>query len=378
MTAYFIWLSVALGAGNSRSARILSAFPNPEELYCLNKEERRQLGLFTEKELQRLDVFTLQDAIKMSDRCDKMGVEIIPFGDERYPYCLSVIDTPPFALYVKGTLPNFDENPAICVVGSRKSTEYGKKSAYSLGYRLARAGVIVVSGGATGCDAYAHIGALKARGIAVMLMPCGFGAAWLPQNEPLRKRVAKSGCLITEYPPQTPVSKITYPIRNRLMAALTLGTVVVEAGEKSGTVNTAMHAAEQGKDVFVLPGLVGKPEYAGSNALLRDGAKLFLDMSDIFDEYVPRFPDKMDIKRAYEPIKEEKSPLLAPVHKKLSNETLSKQAQIVYNHIRKPKFYPEEIVVKGLTKEEILSALSELEVELLIKACPGGLYALIK
>ncbi len=377
MMEYFVWLSLALGAGNRRAAKVLTAFPNPEDLYRLSIDQRRELHLFTEKELRRLEEVPLKDAVRIVKDCDKRGIKLLAFGGRRYPYCLSVLDDAPVVLYYLGNLPDFDSLPAITIVGPRKAGEFGKKAAYALGYRLSRAGMIVVSGGALGCDTYAHIGALKARGTTVLVMGCGFGCRYLPENEPLRRRVAETGCLMTEYPPGTPASKYTFPARNRILAALSVGTVVVEAEQRSGTLITATHAMEQGRDVFVIPGSPDLPQYTGSNALLRDGAKPLLDVSDIFNEYLLRFPDKLDIQRAFEPVEKTQKQSKSPVHKKLSIETLSKQAQIVYNQIRKPKFYPEEIEADALTREEIVAALTELEIETLIKALPGGAYALI-
>ena len=209
-------------------------------------------------------------------------------------------------------------------------------------------------------------------------MGCGILSDYLQENAGLRESVSRSGCLISEYPPHYGASRYTFPVRNRIMSALSVCTVVIEAGVKSGALITARHAAEQGKDVFVIPGDVEKAEFKGSNALLRDGAKPLIDMSDIFNEYIPRFPDKIDVKRAYSAQtgaadKKEKE----PVHKNLSNETLSKNAKIVYNHLDKHKFYPEEIKDTGLGAGEILSALTELEVELLIRSLPGGCYEML-
>ena len=275
-------------------------------------------------------------------------------------------------------MPDFDNIPAVCIVGPRKVTEKGKMASYSIARRLALSGMTVVSGGALGCDSAAHSGALKADGITALVMGCGILSDYLQENACLRESVSRSGCLISEYPPHYGASRYTFPVRNRIMSALSVCTVVIEAGVKSGALITARHAAEQGKDVFVIPGDVERAEFKGSNALLRDGAKPLIDMSDIFNEYIPRFPDKIDVKRAYSAQtgaadKKKKE----PVHKNLSNETLSKNAKIVYNHLDKHKFYPEEIKNTGLGAGEILSALTELEVELLIRSLPGGCYEML-
>ena len=226
-----------------------------------------------------------------------------------------------------------------------------------------------------GSDYYAHLGALKAGGKTALVMGCGIESGYLSQNASLRNHVAEHGCIISEYPPKAGVTRFSFPVRNRIMAALSLGTVVVEARRKSGALITANHALEQGRDVFVIPGSPTAEEYEGSNALLRDGARPLLDVSDIFNEYIPRFPDKIDVKKAYEePQKTVENTQEKKVYKNLSNETLSKEAKIVYNHLDKHKFYPDEISGTGLSSSEILAALTELELEFLIRALPGGRY----
>lgn len=378
MIKYQIWLSLALGAGNVRAKSAIEFFGNAENVYRADKEERKNAGIFTPKELQKLAMTPITDAIRVLADCSDDGIDIIPLGDEKYPYCLSVIENPPLVLYVKGELPDFDNIPAICIVGPRKVSDFGKKAAYSLGYRLARSGMTVVSGGALGTDTYAHAGALKSGGKTVLVMGCGISSDYLPENAKLREAVSKNGCLLSEYSPKEHANKHTFPIRNRIMSALSLGTVVVEAGEKSGSLITARHSLEQGRDVFVVPGSPDKKEYIGSNALLRDGAKPLLDASDIFGEYIVRFPDKINIEKAFSKddsiIKKESTSKKNEKIEKNLNEGLSKEAKIVYNQIVKQKFFPEDIHGTGLSSGELLSALTELEMEFLIRALPGGMY----
>lgn len=377
MTEYLIWLQAALGAGNIRAVKALKVFANAENIYKASSAERKAAKIFTPKDLKRLNDTKIDYAKSVVAECKKYGIDIVPIGDVKYPYCLSVIDNPPLVLYVKGEMLDFDNTPSICIVGPRKVSDYGKKAAYSLGYRLSKSGMIVVSGGAVGSDYYAHLGALKAGGKTALVMGCGIESGYLSQNAPLRKCVSENGCIISEHPPKAGLTKFSFHIRNRIMSALSLGTVVVEAGEKSGALITANHALNQGRDVFVIPGLPTAKEYVGSNALLRDGAKPLLDVSDIFNEYIPRFPDKIDVKKAYEkPQKTAKNTETEEVYKKLSNETLSKEAKIVYNHLDKHKFYPDEIGGTDISPSEILSALTELELEGLVRALPGGRYEL--
>ena len=377
MTEYLIWLQTALGAGNIRAVRALKAFGNAENIYKASLSERKAAGIFSPKDLKRLSETKIDYAKSVITDCLKYGIDIVLIGDKKYPYCLTVIDNPPLVLYVKGEMLDFDNTPAICIVGPRKVSDYGKKAAYSLAYRLSKSGMTVVSGGAVGSDYYAHLGALKSGGKTALVMGCGIESGYLPQNERLRRHAAEHGCIISEHPPKAGLTKFSFPIRNRIMAALSLGTVVVEAGKKSGALITANHALEQGRDVFVIPGSPTAEQYVGSNALLRDGAKPLLDVSDILNEYIPRFPDKIDIEKAYErPQKAVKKTEEKQIHKKILNETLSKEAKIVYNHLNKHKFYPDEIGGTDLGASEILSALTELELEGLIRALPGGRYEL--
>lgn len=370
---YYVWLQTALGFHNIRIIDIINNFASAEEIYKLKSKERRACGLFTEKELFQLENTDLSAAELILEDCKNSKIEIIAYGDENYPLCLSYISNPPFLLYVKGKMPNFDEIPAISIIGPRKVSEYGKKSAYSLAYRLAKSGFTVVSCGSVGSDYYAHIGALKAKGITALVMPCGINNNYPAQNTELRRAVAECGCLISEYSPRCSVTKYSFAMRNRIVSALSLGTILIEASKKSGTLSAVNSAIEQGRDVFVIPGSPSDKRYEGSNALLRDGAKPLLDLSDIFNEYITRFSDKISIESAYEKIKKDSEKNL---NKKILNETLSKEAKIVYNHLDKHEFYPDEIKNTDLSSGEILSALTELEIEFLIKSLPGGRYKL--
>ncbi len=378
MIRYLIWLQQALGEGNIRAVKALSYFGSAENIFNSKSPELEQSKIFTKNDLLKLHNTSLSSALKIMADCKNNGIEILGFGDKDYPECLSQIDDAPLVLYIKGKLPDFDNTPTICVVGPRKVSEFGKRAAYSLGYRLAASGFTVVSGGAIGTDTYAHAGALKSGGKTVLCMGCGIMSDYLPENKKLRDTIAKTSCLISEYPPYYEPCRSTFPVRNRIMSALSLGTVVIEAPIKSGSLITARHANEQGRDVFVIPGSPDKSEYKGSNALLRDGAKPLLDVSDIFSEYIVRFPDKINIEKAYEkPSIIEQKTAKKPENKKNQKklpQTLSNEAKIVYNYLDKQIFFPEDIDIPNLSDSKLLSALTELEMEFMIKSLPGGKY----
>ncbi len=381
MIKYSVWLQLCLGVASNNAKSALEIFGSAKEIYEAEKKIRQDSGVFSPKELKKMNTVSLNDAVKIVNNCKDNGIDIISYGSKYYPFCLSVIENPPIVIYVKGRLPDFDNFPVISIVGPRKVSDFGKKAAFSLSFRLAKAGFTVVSGGALGCDTYAHAGALKAGGITVLVMACGILSDYLKENAGLRDAVSKSGCLISEYPPETNATRYSFPIRNRIISALSLGTVVIEAGEKSGSLITARHAYEQGRDVFVIPHSPKDKGCEGSNALLRDGAKPLIDSSDIFNEYIVRFPDKINIERAFsERILPEIEKKTEKIQKKEENsqknlnETLSKEAKIVYNYLDKQKFLPEDLIGTGLTSQELISALTELEMEFLIRAIPGGMY----
>lgn len=371
---YYIWLQLCLGQGGKTFTELLEKALLPRDIYSMNNAERRQSGIFSKGQLEKLSKTPLSKAEDIIKLCDQNKISLIKYDDDAFPAVLKNIVAPPMVLYIKGGFPDFDNTPVISIVGPRNVSDFGKRAAYSLGYRLARAGMTVVSGGAVGSDTYAHIGALKANGKTVLIMGCGFNVSYLEENRSLREFIAKHGCLISEYPPDTPITRYTFPIRNRLIAALSLGTIVVEAGSRSGALLTANHAIEQGRDVFVIPGSPEKAEYKGSNALLRDDAKPLLDAGDIFNEYITLFPDKIDIEKAF---KKEPKPAKSQKNKKILNETLSNEAKIVYNCLDTQKFYPDELDT-GLDSGKLLSALTELEMEFIIRALPGGQYEICK
>ncbi len=364
-------LQSAFGAGSAKAHRYYKAF------------EDKGLLASSITDILKTDIISSADKDKVKSaksaftkiliECKLHGIWVLPITDKRFPERLRNIPVPPLVLYIKGELPQVDNEPLFCIVGPRKVSGFGQKAAYSLGYRLAKAGMTVVSGGALGADYYAHLGALKSGGKTIAVLGCGIANGYLPQNKKLRDTIAKNCCLISEYPPSAPAGKRTFPVRNRLLSGLSLGVLVVEAGEKSGALITARHACEQGRDVFVIPGNPTYKQYKGSNKLLRDGAYPLIDANDVFDMYLPSFSEKIDVLKAYEPRIEKNS----KKNTKKSCETLSKEAKIVYNYLDKPKFIADDLLPLGLSYDELLSALTELEVEHFIRAMPGGMYELI-
>jgi DNA processing protein len=217
-------------------------------------------------------------------RARRMGAKLITWVDDAYPEALKTIHDPPLALYVKGTFEPRDRH-AVAVVGSRRTTHYGRSVADRLSYQLAKVGFTVVSGLARGVDTAAHQGALKGGGRTIAVLGSGLDVLYPPENRALADAAAASGCVLSEFPLGTEPGKTTFPIRNRVVSGLSMGIVVVEAGMNSGALITADQALEQGRSVFAVPGRVDSPSSRGCHALIRQGARLVEGVDDLLEEF---------------------------------------------------------------------------------------------
>ncbi len=285
---YWIWLQKTLGAGNSYD-EILQYFGNPEKLYESGKKAWLESGLFSEKTLERLTSSSPSETYHVIKACKDNGWHIVTYEDECYPLLLRQIKNYPLVLYVYGDKDVLKTPFALGIVGTRKATEYGRQAAMNLSYNLAQSGAVVVSGGALGIDSFAHEGAIKAGGKTIAVLGNGLGSDYLRQNESLRDAIAQNGAVITELLPYTKPSRTTFPVRNRLISGISRGLLVVEAGEKSGSLITAGYAAEQGRDIFAVAGSIFSNGYNGTNNLIRDGAKSVFSANDIIEVYAERF-----------------------------------------------------------------------------------------
>ncbi|HEX8905411.1 MAG TPA: DNA-processing protein DprA, partial [Longimicrobiaceae bacterium] len=211
------------------------------------------------------------------------GAVAITPADAAYPDAFRTLPDPPYLLFAIGSLELLG-TPAVGVVGTRSPTDYGRRAATSLSGDLARAGLAIVSGMARGIDSAAHAAALDAGGATVGVLGHGIDKVYPPENARLFERVRERGLLITELAPGEEPNAGNFPRRNRLIAALSLGVLVVEMGEKSGAQHTVTYALEQGKEVFAVPGQIGSPQSAGTNQLLKDGARLVTSATDIIEE----------------------------------------------------------------------------------------------
>lgn len=400
---FWLWLQCCLGVDNSRIHRIFENFDNAEQIYLADENELRLSGTFTENELSKLINKNLDVAKRLYNNSLVLGYDIFSIKDNNYPKALKSIPTPPVVIYVKGKIPS-ENKLYVSMVGTRQPSNVGRDTAFSISYNLAKSGAVIVSGGALGIDMQAHKGAIQAGGETVCVLGCGINYNYLPSNENLRDEIVKHGAIISEYPPFYPPTKFTFPKRNRIISGLSDCTVIVEAGKNSGALITAKYATKQKKTVFAVPGSVDNINSQGSNMLIREGAKTALNSTDILSWYKSRKNNISDSngitekavnniinvnkKQKRENLKKsdkkeifvsqtynEKS--IKPEHNNTDNisEQLTESALAVYDTISDEPVHVDIIKMKtGLPVNEILIALTELEMEELIIPWSGRRY----
>ncbi len=295
---YWIWLSLALKAGNPATAMLLRVLEHPRAVYEADEKTLQQAGAKPEL-VKRLKAVTLEDAKKVLASCEKEGIFVLTPDDALYPARLLTLSDLPVVLYGKGDFRGLPEDSlAITVVGPRSISPDGARKTAYLTAGLVAGGATIVSGGAVGGDAVAMKTALDCGGNLIVVQACGLDINYPTETAELRERLLKQGgVLFSEYPPKTTVGKGTFFVRNRLLSGLTLGTLVPEAQVRSGTLITAHAARDQGRDVFAVPG--DEVLCAGCHNLIREGALLVTRSTDILSEYLPAYAASMDLAAAY-------------------------------------------------------------------------------
>ena len=280
---YWLGFSLVSGIGPRRLTHLLNLFGDIETAWKASEKALHNAGLegqvFTNLIKQRRNLDLEKELAKIHDA----GAWLLTAGDETYPEMLRHVPDAPLVMYGKGTLLPVDQN-ALSVVGTRKSTHYGFESAFKLAHAVAQQGVTVISGLAHGIDTAAHRGALKAGGRTIAVLGCGIDHVYPADNKELAKAIVENGALISEFPVGTPPEGRNFPRRNRIISGLSLGVLVVEAPPGSGALITANIAAEQGRDVFAVPGNIFNKASQGTNKLIQEGAKLVMSAADILDE----------------------------------------------------------------------------------------------
>lgn len=290
MTEHWIWLAERPGLGPVRAGKLLRAFGSAEAIWAMDEAALSRAGI-TGKALSVLSDKDLRRAEETRNECRARGIRMLCPADEDYPERLRQLSDAPLILYCLGRLPDLSGRPSIGLVGSRAANHWGLETALRLGWQIAGCGGAVVTGMALGIDGAAARGALDRGGPVIGVLGGGVDVVYPKENRDLFERIVTHGCLLSEYPPGSAPIARQFPARNRIISALSDGVVVVQAAERSGALITARWAADQGRDVFAVPGPAGDALSRGSNQLLRDGAILSECGWDVMREYEYRYPN---------------------------------------------------------------------------------------
>jgi DNA processing protein len=349
--------------GPVRVRQLLEHFADPPSILGASRQALSRVQGINEATAE--SIATWESAIDLSaelKRIEEFGCHVLTQLDEAYPELLRHIYDPPIVLYVKGKLEPRDKN-AVAIVGSRMTTSYGNNVARKFGYQLAYMGVTVVSGGARGIDTAAHQGALSAKGRTIAVLGTGINQVFPPENAQLFERITANGALVTQFPFNRPPDKQSFPIRNRIVAGMTLGTVIVEANLTSGALITANFAVEYGRQTFAVPGPIDSPRSKGCHDLIKKGAKLCESAEDIVSEFEYLFPST-------------NKPPAAGDTGQLPGLTLSENEKTLFEALGHEELFIDDLIVKtGLPPSTVSVALLTLEMKKLVRQMPGKLFA---
>lgn len=287
---YWLWLSLACRPGSALPSTLLKFFGSPKKVYEAEEEDFAQLDVpfyGHEKDLCDKSLDRAKDILAW---CKKEKVGIMTPEDYFYPNAFRLLPNKPIVLYYLGNFCDFDNRFTVGVVGTRHPSNYGIHAAKRIAYDLARSGAVIVSGLAVGIDAAAHRAALYHESFTVGIIGCGIDKVYPKENADLYEEVIRKGLVMTEYPPGTAPMGKNFPVRNRLISALSDAVCVVEGSEQSGSLITAEDAMKQGKALYAVPGSIFAKESAGSNFLLRIGAKPCLSAYDLVEDFRLRYP----------------------------------------------------------------------------------------
>lgn len=388
---YWIWLQQCVGY--CKKLRGFSeVFEDAKAVYESEKSVWKKV--FSRTVISLLETTDLTKAKEIYDFCKEHKISIVTPESEFYPQKLREIPDYPLVLYVRGDKTCLNSELSIAVIGSRTCSAYGEDVAEDVVSELVNHDVLIVSGGALGIDSVAHRTAVKNGGKTVLVMGCGHGYGYLPENSELRKTVAQNGALISEYPPFHPVTQGSFPCRNRIISGMSHGVAIIEAAERSGTLNTKNHALKQGRKIFVLPGDIKSGNFDGSNQLVNECAIPIFSGEDILGHYGMKTEKIVSVvektgtpfynidekgesakkrKRNASKKKEEaklqgkktEEKLAENVKEKAKNppEGISKNAEMVYNVMSEGVCELDEITRKSaLEIPLVLGAISELEI----------------
>ncbi len=346
------WYKLRLaGVSDSIIRKLMRAFDSYEEIFKVHRDQLSKYYKLKDSEIEAIIRSQDINLDEEKENYNRNKIVVLSLKDEKFPYFLKNIATPPVFLYIKGKA-EFSRK-SIAIVGTRRMTTYGKNVCEKVVGKLASSGVTIVSGLASGIDAIAHEKALDVGGETIAVIGCGLDIIYPSQNREIWKRMEKNGTIISEYPLGTKPIAYNFPVRNRIIAGLSMGVVVIESKEKGGSLITATLALDEGRDVFAVPGDIFSFTSVGCNNLIRDSkAKLVTDGSEILDEYSWRT----------EEIEESES------------LELTRSEETVFEALKRESSLDELILETGIEAGELLSVLMELELKGVVSGAPGGRY----
>ncbi len=378
----WIWLQDCIGFANAKTRAMFDFFEKPEDIVVSDEKVLRDSGIFTEHSIYKILQKDFRYAKKVYTDCMNMNYGILTLFDSKYPRKLKELADCPLLLYVEGEMPDTEMN-YTAIVGSRYASAESRKYAFDIAAGLALNDIVVVSGGADGIDTAAHKGSLSCGGKTVCVMGCGLNYNYLLKNLPMRKEIAQTGAVISEYPPYMSAQKHTFVQRNRIIAGISDCTLVVQAGSASGSLKTSSKAFELKRKVFFIEGCQHDEKFTGSNALKEHGAESVTTHADILDWYkragyiTKEYPALEKIVSA-EKKTEEKKPEKENFHaedNKILQEQLTENAFMVYHTISDVPADSDDISNQtGLSAQNVKSALTELEIMGLIEGAAGRGY----
>lgn len=369
------WISLNMtpGIGPRKATQLLERFGSAENVFHATRGELESLRLKAETIESILKREFHEKAVEEFEKIKDLGGDVLILDDGSYPYLLREIADPPITLYVKGDWQACFDAPCIAVIGSRKCSTYGENASEMLSRDLAENGVCIVSGLARGIDTAAHRGALRGKGRTIGVLGTGIDQVYPKENAKLVTEIIENGgAIVSQFPLGTPPLKENFPYRNRIISGLSLGVLVTEATERSGSLITARLAMEQNREVLAVPGNITSRNSIGTNYLIKSGAKLVQQWQDVVTELPQEIsavilPPKLDEK---ETGKLPKQPELAPAN---LGENERKIWQILS---------PDEAIQiddlleeSGLSFGDLSAALLAMEMRDLVRVLPGKTYA---
>lgn len=370
------WISLNMtpGVGPRKATQLLERFGSAESVFHATRGELESLRLRAESIESILKREFHEKAVEELEKVRALGGDVLILDDGSYPYLLREIADPPITLYVKGDWQACFDAPCVGVVGSRKCSTYGENASEMLARDLAANGVCVVSGLARGIDTAAHRGAIRGKGKTVAVLGTGIDQVYPKENARLVEEIIQSGgAIVSQFPLETPPLKDNFPYRNRIISGLSLGILIIEASERSGSLITARLAAEQNREVMAVPGNITSKNSFGTNYLIKSGAKLVQQWQDVVTELPAEIsarilPPKLDETQTEETAG--KQPELVPA-------SLSDNERRIWSLLSadEPVHIDDLLDASGLSFGDLNTALLSLDMKDLVRALPGKTYA---